>query len=133
MNHILLIVDDDSMIQKMHTMMVKRNGFSENPLKFDNGQLALDFILDHKEKQPLLIFLDINMPIMDGWELLDVLNKTPTDYPIYVVVVSSSIDNSDFEKSKSYPQVVSYIDKPLNNKSLEELKKNQRIAHLFED
>lgn len=133
MNHILLIVDDDIMIQKLHSMMVKKNGFADDFFKCENGQIALDFILEYDENQTFIILLDINMPIMNGWEFLDAINQFQTERPIFVVLVSSSIDINDLEKAKTYPQVISYIDKPLTHNALLSLKKHQKIAHLFED
>lgn len=131
MSHILLIVDDDIMIQKLHSMLVKKNEFAEDFLKFDNGKLALDFILEYDENQTFIILLDINMPTMNGWEFLDAINQHHLDRPIFVAIVSSSVDLSDIEKAKNYPQVMAYIDKPLNHNAIQMLKNHPKIAHLF--
>lgn len=131
MSHILLIIDDDRMIQKLHSMLVKRNEFAEEFFKFENGQLALDFLLKFDKNQTFLILLDINMPIMNGWEFLDAVNQSLFGYHIFVTIVSSSVDLDDLEKANSYPQVMAYIDKPLNNNALQLLKTNVKIAHLF--
>lgn len=131
MSHILLIIDDDLMIQKLHSMLVKRNEFAEEFFKFENGQLALDFLLKFDKNQTFVILLDINMPIMNGWAFLDAVNQYLFGCPIFVAIVSSSVDLNDLEKAKSYPQVIAYIDKPLNNNALQLLKTNTKIAHLF--
>lgn len=131
MSHILLIIDDDRMIQKLHSMLVKRNEFAEEFFKFENGQSALDFLLKFDKNQTFIILLDINMPIMNGWEFLDAVNQSLFGYHIFVTIVSSSVDLDDLEKANSYPQVMAYIDKPLNNNALQLLKTNVKIAHLF--
>ncbi len=131
MSHILLIVDDDIIIQKIHSMLVKKNELAEDFFKFENGQLAFDFILKHDKNQTFVVLLDINMPIMNGWEFLDAVNQNLLGCPIFVAIVSSSVDLDDLEKAKKYPQVIAYIDKPLNNNALQLLKTNIKIAHLF--
>lgn len=133
MEYILLMVDDDVMIQKLHSLMVKRNEFADEFFKFENGQLALDFLKQYDENQCFIVFLDINMPIMNGWEFMDAINKELIGRPIFVAIVSSSVDSSDFEKANTYPQVLAYIDKPLNNNALQLLKKHPKIAHLFQE
>lgn len=133
MSHILLIVDDDIMIQKLHSMLVKKNEFAEDFLIFGNGKLALDFVLKYDENQIFIVLLDINMPTMNGWEFLDAINQHYLDRPIFVVIVSSSVDLSDVEKAKNYPQVMAYIDKPLNHNAIQMLKKHPKIAHLFHE
>ena len=74
MSHILLIVDDDIMIQKLHSMLVMKNELAEDFLIFGNGKLALDFVLKYDENQIFIVLLDINMPTMNGWEFLDAIN-----------------------------------------------------------
>lgn len=133
MRHILLIVDDDIMIQKLHSMLVKKNELAEDFLIFENGKLALDFVLKYDEKQIFIVLLDINMPTMNGWEFLDAINQGSLDRPIFVAIVSSSVDLSDIERAKKYPQVMTYIDKPLNHNAIQMLKKHPKIAHLFHE
>ncbi len=131
MRHILLIVDDDAMIQKLHSMLVKKNDLAEEFLKFDNGKLALDFVVKYDEDQVFIVLLDLNMPIMNGWEFLDAINDNLPNMPIFVAIVSSSIDLSDIEKAKNYSQVIAYIDKPLSHNAIQMLKNHPKIANLF--
>lgn len=131
MSHILLIIDDDIMIQKLHSMLVKKNELAKDFLIFGNGKLALDFVLKYDENQIFIVLLDINMPTMNGWEFLDAINQDSPDRPIFVAIVSSSVDLSDIEKAKKYPQVMTYIDKPLNHTAIQMLKRQPKIAHLF--
>lgn len=70
---------------------------------------------------------------MNGWEFLDAINQHFPDRPIFVAIVSSSVDLSDIERAKKYPQVMTYIDKPLNHNAIQMLKKHPKIAHLFHE
>jgi CheY-like chemotaxis protein len=74
--------------------------------------------LDRIEKEkPDVVFLDINMPVMDGWEFLDGLKNMNHKVPVYIV--SSSIDPDDLIKAKKEPMVVKFIEKPLGIKRIE--------------
>lgn len=88
---------------------------------FLNGKIAIDRLesvlnSNYTDAFPGVIFLDINMPVMNGWEFLDSIEqrgfKQRIDARIYIV--SSSIDKSDFEKAKTYSNVADYLVKPLS-------------------
>lgn len=127
----LLIVDDDKMVQTMHTIIVKRSGFSEKPFNFMNGQDAFDFIVGNGEEEKYLILLDINMPVMNGWELLEAFNQKNIGNDIYVVIVSSSIDQHDLDKASTYTKVISYVSKPLTKDILESLRNHEILKPYF--
>lgn len=116
-----LIVDDDKIIQRMHTFLLNSAGLSSKPMLFDNGKDALDFISEQNPSR-YLVFLDINMPIMNGWEFLDSINKSILKDDLLIVIVSSSISAADFKKAESYPQVISFLTKPINIDMLKSLK-----------
>ncbi|RZJ78960.1 MAG: response regulator, partial [Flavobacterium sp.] len=92
-----------------------------------NGQLAIDYINDtlanNKDKFPNLVLIDINMPIMNGWEFVEaysLIEDTP-DADLYIL--SSSVYENDIEKTKNYPNVNGFISKPLSIERLIELLK----------
>lgn len=130
----ILIVDDDSMILMLHEHIMKKanliNGTSA--LSALDGEEALRVLQknDHPETT-FLIFLDINMPVMDGWEFLDTLNETTLSAEIFVSIVTSSLDYSDKYKAEEYRCILSYIEKPLNLKSIEELKSMPELEKFF--
>lgn len=117
-----LIVDDDQVLITLMRLLVKKNEHFENCKDFPNGKKALDFILEAMNQNndlPDLILLDINMPIMDGWEFLDELKTInyPNTVPVYIV--TSSIDPNDQEKAESYEMIKGYIMKPITKNKLD--------------
>jgi CheY-like chemotaxis protein len=128
----ILVVDDDDIILFITKTNLIKSGFCSDPLTFINAKFALDHLLaNHREEDRYLIFLDINMPLMSGWNFLDEVNKTPLSKAITVIMVTSSIDSRDKQKAKEYEQVVSYIEKPLNIETCRSLKSFEPIAHLL--
>lgn len=114
MEMVVLIVDDDDIVLFLHEIMVRESGLSANPLIFKNGSTALAY-LDEKagREEKYLILLDINMPVMNGWQLLERLERSEMKDQIVVVVVSSSIDINDARRASSHPLVIDYLEKPV--------------------
>ncbi len=118
-----LIVDDDALIVFIHKKLVAKNGFPSEPKTFLNGQTALDYLLSESSSDSqYLVLLDINMPVMTGWELLDKIQNQPIAQRVKVAMVTSSVDRSDKVKAEAYPQVVSFLEKPVTNDMLQTLK-----------
>ncbi|GAA4273580.1 response regulator [Aquimarina gracilis] len=114
------IIDDDNIYINLVSKIIELRRLSETVLVFNNGKEAMDFFqksIENKEKPevPQVIFLDINMPVMDGWQFLSefsrIKNKITEDIDLYVV--SSSIDTRDIERAKSIDVVSDYIPKPI--------------------
>jgi CheY-like chemotaxis protein len=124
----ILLVDDDSTSNFLTQMILEDLQVTDTIIVKKNGQEALDYInescLEKGENCPELIFLDINMPIMDGFELLDelqLLNKlhNPAS-PVTVVLLTTSNNPKDIEKAKAY-NITYYIEKPLTEESIRHL------------
>ena len=114
MNSQVLIVDDDEIVLFLHGLIIKESGLSKNPLTFIDGSVALSYLQKHHQDKPaFVIFLDINMPVMNGWELLTALEQSSFREKIKVVMASSSIDKEDYNKANKSPLVVQYLEKPL--------------------
>jgi CheY-like chemotaxis protein len=121
------IVDDDRIYIFGLTKLIEMNGFCEDLQVFKNGKEALDSLLQDIEQGnelPGIILLDINMPIMDGWEFLDEYSKLKPriNKKIRIYMVSSSVNLADLDKAKTYEDVVDYVIKPIKSADL------QRIA-----
>jgi CheY-like chemotaxis protein len=127
------IVDDDKIITLVHKKMVLKSNFHADPLSFLNGKDALDYILNNNSiEKTYCILLDINMPLMNGWEFLDAINQHKIAARILVFMITSSIDNADKEKAKAYPLVIDFLEKPISLKILEQLKKHDTLKMFFD-
>lgn|SRR5690606_21391921 len=122
------IIDDDKIYVNLVKKIIEIKQLSENLLIFKNGLEALEYfkvILTNmsEEKLPDIIFLDLNMPVMDGWEFLGefIKIKNNFDKKITLYVVSSSIDPRDLERAKSFNLVTDYLIKPIELKRFEQI------------
>ena len=129
------IIDDDKIYVNLVRKIIEIKKLSENLLIFKNGLEALEYfkiILTNmtEEKLPDIIFLDLNMPVMDGWEFLGefIKIKNQFDKKITLYVVSSSIDPRDLERAKSFNLVTDYLIKPIELKKFEKI--FDRIGHV---
>lgn len=116
----LYIIDDDPItifgIRKMLKIIVECNDIRA----FGNGKEALDDLkerMEHGVSVPEVLFLDINMPIMDGWEFLEELLKLNIEERLIINVVTSSIDPIDYQKWNyfrlSSPHHLNFRNKPI--------------------
>jgi len=121
-NKLTCIIDDDTVYVNLVKKLIQLKKLCDNILVFKNGKEAIEFFKD-SESLPDLILLDLNMPIMNGWEFLeefDPINKELGKEPS-LYVVSSSIDPVDSEKAKSIGCVRDYISKPISMQSFEQI------------
>lgn len=126
----ILCIDDDAITLMLCKKVIIKSSFSHEIITAQNGEEALQYFQTIKEVKnqstapPQLIFLDLNMPVMGGWEFLDFFNKPEfSEFKnIKVVVLSSTIDPEDLEKSKQYPMVIDFLSKPITHTMLEYLK-----------
>lgn len=114
-----LLIDDDEIITKIHPVIIRRVDPNCSIDICSTGLEALDFLNHMKETggpPPDYIFLDINMPVMSGFELLDVLSNEMIDYlnKTNIILLSSSIDPGDVNKSRNYKFVKEFASKPLS-------------------
>jgi CheY-like chemotaxis protein len=119
-------VDDDVVFQILIKRLTKHFQSVNRIFQFYNGIDALDFLQKNRENPDLLpniLFVDINMPIMDGWEFIDEFIKIERDnpIPIKIFVCSSSESNKDMNKFKEYERLERYIVKPLTKLAMENI------------
>lgn len=110
----VLIVDDDPITLFIHRQNVIKCELSSEPLAFSNGKEVLDYLKEQTDEDVVyFILLDINMPEMNGWQFLQVLNSKHADR-IYTVMVSSSVDSRDHLKAQEFKSVIGYLEKPMS-------------------
>ncbi|SIP97390.1 response regulator [Maribacter ulvicola] len=112
------IIDDDPIFVYGTKRIIKEVGFATSILVYTNGQDALDGLMKlcvANEPLPDVIFLDLNMPVLNGWEFLDEFKncQSPRSKKIVIYIISSSVDPRDLEQVKNYEQVDTYILKPI--------------------
>ena len=120
------IIDDDPIFRFGTKKMMETIYLPLDFLIYKNGQEAFDEllpILRQGTNLPDVILLDLNMPIMDGWQFLYELVKIPNAERISIYIVSSSVDTRDIDKAKSYDIVNNYIIKPFSVSKIQDLMK----------
>jgi len=120
-------VDDNAILRVIFSNMIK--SFPDFPLQinlFENALDALEYFENKKENldpSSEIIFVDINMPFMTGWEMMDKLEEFGPDFLnlLNIYIISSSTSKSDREQIQDYPFIDGYILKPIDKLKLYEL------------
>lgn len=124
--HILLI-DDDEINNFISIKLIKKALSNAEISSCLNGKLAIEELTEMQknspEKLPDFILLDINMPIMNGWEFLDEYKRLNIDTTgkSKIFIISSSVFSNDISRAKSYPLVKNFISKPLSVEKIREM------------
>ena len=112
-----LLIDDDDVVNILNTIMVRQTGRVESILAIQSAEKALETLsaFQRENKWPSLIFVDINMPGMDGWEFIDQFRERFSTYKQKCVIclLSSSLDPRDEQKAAQSDMVDYYASKPL--------------------
>ena len=125
MNFFVAIVDDDEICLMMHKRIIEITGFHDDPQVFSSIAKVLAFFAGINDQNiPILLFLDINMPEPDGWDLLRIIQQDSPDRAIYIVILSSSVDQSDKDKGYSFPKVIGFVEKPFTRDALHKIKQS---------
>ncbi|MEX2593362.1 MAG: response regulator [Anditalea sp.] len=115
----ILVIDDDMTIKMSIQRTISKKRFKNDVSTFNNGKEAL-LQLDHKANKmdQILIFLDINMPVLNGWDFMDELQNKDYQEKVNVLIMSSSTALSDKKRSNGYPQVMGYLEKPFASETI---------------
>jgi len=126
-----IVVDDDDIICFLVKKLLKLSNYPE-PKSFLSAIDALDFIKKHETTQTrYAIFLDINMPVMNGWEFIETLESLSVISNYEIFILTSSINQNDKDKAFTYSSVKKFIEKPLRKNDLELLKENEYLKPFF--
>ena len=114
---LVYVVENDRISSVITELIVKKNLFGGRVECFANGQLAFNRLTAARyagANMPDLILLDLDMPLMDGWEFLDALASESLASSVRVFVLTSSINAEDKAKTAAYPEVQGFFTKPLD-------------------
>lgn len=121
--NIMAVVDDDDIYRFIIQKTIQKKSLADKTLMFANGLEALEFLQkkrDDNTELPDVILLDLNMPIMDGWQFLEeyIYLKPKMGKKITLFVVSSSVDSKDLIKASKIAEVTDFIIKPITAEKL---------------
>lgn len=119
MNTKTLIIDDDEISVMLTEILLEDSPFSKTTLTFSDGVYALEHLkAEYDSDTKYIIILDINMPLMDGWEFLEQIKEFASQSNTLVFMLSSSTDKLDIEKADNIELVKAYFSKPLTEEHL---------------
>ncbi len=109
----IFLVDDDPINNLINKRLLGKTGASASIKEFLEGENALQLISQLSSEHRLLVFLDINMPVMNGWEFLNQYQELFPNRKDKILILSSSIDFQDRQRAKEYEVVTGFLEKPL--------------------
>jgi two-component SAPR family response regulator len=124
--HKVLIVDDSRIDRFLAEKIISKHSFAEEIVSVDSAKGALDYLTNYTEDDqalPDLIFLDINMPEMNGFEFLEKYKELPENIKrkCIIIMLSSSLHPEDKEFALQSPYVCQFLNKPLTKQKLEDV------------
>jgi len=119
----ILLVDDDVEDNYFHQIVINEMNITERIEVALNGVEALNFLKKENQTHPDIIFLDINMPKMNGWEFLQAYKEFKADQNAkeVVVMLSTSLNPSDKERAEQFPDIIGFNSKPLTEEIISEI------------
>jgi CheY-like chemotaxis protein len=125
----VMLIDDNEIDNLINQKMIEAAAVTENIYTHTGAKSAIEFLRNIERLEiadqvlPDVIFLDIDMPLMDGFQFLDEFEKlmNTTKKKCKIVMLTSSINPQDFNRSKKYENVKLYLNKPLSHDSIAKL------------
>lgn len=122
----ICLIDDDQIYQFLCKKTFEKSAYVRSLMIFSNGKEAIDFFMEHKSHTsdlPDVIFLDLDMPLMDGWQFLDEYIPMKEDIvkEMVIYIATSSTHPVDLSKAKEISDVKGYLIKPITTESFNKI------------
>jgi len=125
----ILVIDDNPTDRYIAKRMAEKHNFAEEIILYESARKALEYIQSLEEEPHLLpqfIFLDINMPDMNGYEFLDEYSKISETIKTncIIMMITTSIHPEDLKRAENNPSVIRFLNKPLNKEKFGIIEQN---------
>ena len=125
----ILLIDDDFTTNFLHQKIISKTEIDAPVAVTNNASEGIDKLLELNEtindrSALVLVFLDLNMPLLDGWGFLEIFKEMKLNFQIHLFIVSASINPDDKTRATSYPQVNGYLPKHLTVSTFRHLTKD---------
>lgn len=123
----VLLIDDDEIVNSINRVIINHARFADDIRTITEASDALSFIREEEnpENLPDIIFLDLNMPDMDGWDFVEAFDELNLEKTIKIVMLTSSISQADQKKADSYETICAFLSKPLSPELLQNLEQEK--------
>ena len=116
----------------LHQNFLSKSGIKHKTVTCFDGKQALDHISNEtKSQKTFLVLLDLNMPVMNGWEFLRACKSKTANKEVFVVVVTSSVYEEDKNRALKHDKVIDYREKPLTLTDIEKIKNLDPVRDYF--
>ncbi|MBD3627756.1 response regulator [Cyclobacterium sp.] len=116
---LIVLIDDDPINNLINKRLINKLNLTPKTIEFLEAEQALEYLKKPDLEKKVLILVDINMPVMNGWDFLSQYVEFQKERNDRIIMLSSSIDFQDRQKSKEFPFVSGFIEKPLTHEKLE--------------
>jgi CheY-like chemotaxis protein len=128
----ILVIDDDELILMIHEAVLENNETESACEFFDEAGSALLYMEKMaNQNTQFLLLLDINMPFMSGWDLLEEISETSFKENVFAIMVTSSVNSGDQAKAEKYKNVCGFISKPLKDEHFGQLRAMDQVKDFF--
>lgn len=119
----VMIVDDDAILVMLMRKLLEKTGLYPPSVSFHHGKSAYDHLTTaYSPTETFIVFLDINMPVMNGWEFLDAIRGRVSTSNTFVYILSSSTDKADIDRAGVDPLVRRFLSKPVFAQTLVDIR-----------
>ncbi|RPA67921.1 response regulator [Cyclobacteriaceae bacterium YHN15] len=117
----IILVDDDPINNLINKRLITKLDISDTVEEYLDAEKAIERIKSLKKKEKVLILLDINMPVMNGWDFLNFYTEKFMDRDDKIVMLSSSIEAQDRQRAFGYDVVDGFLEKPLTPEKMKSI------------